>query len=172
MSSRGLVRAVYRALLAQTRAWPADGLVPKAGIDVDAYRSLRPFDYLPLGSGAPSFSPTVVQVQRWFCCSVAGNEGLSHGCCAELDAPPLASLVPEGLVHLPHIQAYGRLTAPALRSCISANFREHMHAGPAQQGPLLDQARRISAAFVEMMPDDVPGAGSEGQQLHQLHQWY
>ncbi len=148
MSSRGLVRSVYRALLAQTRAWPADGLIPKASIDVAAYRSLRPFDYLPLGSGALLLYVILSPQPGTQLCLPLGEATASEPLhCAELDAPPLASLVPEGLVFLPQIQAYGRLTAPAVRACIRANFREHVHAEPAQQGPLLDQARTCSDAL-------------------------
>jgi hypothetical protein len=49
-------------------------------------------------------------------------------------------LVPDGLVHLPEVTD-GRITATAMRACIGANFRQHLHVGHEQQGPLLDQAR-------------------------------
>ena len=64
-------------------------------------------------------------------------------------------------MHLPQIQAYGRLTAPAVRACIRANFREHTHAEPAQQGPLLDQVREGSNAPAVTIPRHAQDADSE-----------
>jgi len=74
-------------------------------------------------------------------------------------------------VHLPRIQAYGRLTAPAVRACIRANFREHMHAEPAQQGPLLDQVRSNSRGLPVAKCLVMHGVLTAGTSMHQQRCW-
>ena len=133
-----LGRFLYRVLLAQTKGWPPHGLVPRAQVDVSWPSSLRPFDYLPLGSGTRLISQRQTDQSRTVL--ITGHIK-RHLLCAELDTPPLRTLVPDGLVHLPQTTADGHITTEAMRSCVRANFKQHMDVGGDQQGSLLDQAR-------------------------------